>query len=363
MTSATAAWPVSELNRWLAYHEERSAPLMSARTALQSQLIPVTNYIIVSAVEAYRRWPEMVETIAAAMPPEEVGRRGAVPGSRVNPVHLWSLANIFLLGRFFEVVTGKLDAGAEPERSTAVLDFWRRCALAYRGDGMYMNVEAGGAARPFPPEAVEALFADAVPVDESERASLERANALLTSWLFLLHFDTRVGVADFGPWDLGGGRVGIVRDFHEPAFEWAPEPALPRRKLSVAYVLEGSTVSIDDWGTSHATVPRLLDTCVAANVPGGLGTLLAAADRARPLTKALYREVVGLDRRQKIVNGASVYFGFLAPFAEVAGCLHDLDWRVPVAAHDTLDLMVAIDEIPGQGAAAVTHPRFPEVPT
>ena len=62
-------WTEADVNRWIAYHSEISYTLTMQRTALESALIPVTAYILVACVECYRRYPEMIEEIAAAMPP------------------------------------------------------------------------------------------------------------------------------------------------------------------------------------------------------------------------------------------------------------------------------------------------------
>ena len=48
----------------LDYHGRISQAMTVERTALASALIPVTPYIIVSAIEAYRRYPEMMRTIS-----------------------------------------------------------------------------------------------------------------------------------------------------------------------------------------------------------------------------------------------------------------------------------------------------------
>src|SRR5947207_652749 len=91
----------AEANRLIAYHGEITKAMVAQRTSLESRLIPVTAYILVAAAEAWQRWPDMVRTIDAARPAEEIGAAGREPGVRVNAVHLWSAANIFLTGRKF----------------------------------------------------------------------------------------------------------------------------------------------------------------------------------------------------------------------------------------------------------------------
>src|SRR2546430_17537037 len=88
-----------EANRLVAYHSEISKVMTAERTSLESALIPVSAYIVISAVECWFRHPEIVRTIDAAMPAEKVGPAGHRPGVQVNAVYLWSVAHIFLTGR------------------------------------------------------------------------------------------------------------------------------------------------------------------------------------------------------------------------------------------------------------------------
>ena len=63
--------------------------MTAERTALESALIPVTAYILISGIECYRRYPELMAAIAAAMPPEEIGAArpaAGQPGRRGAPL-------------------------------------------------------------------------------------------------------------------------------------------------------------------------------------------------------------------------------------------------------------------------------------
>ena len=54
---------------------------------------------MVACAEAFIRYPDLMARIDAAMPAEEIGRAGHRPGNEINSVHLWSIANFWLLGR------------------------------------------------------------------------------------------------------------------------------------------------------------------------------------------------------------------------------------------------------------------------
>ncbi len=88
--------------------------MTAERTALESALIPVTAYILISGVECYRRYPDLMAAIAAAKSPAEIGAAGRRPGNQVDAVHLWSIANIALVGRQLLAPFGMIDPGRRP---------------------------------------------------------------------------------------------------------------------------------------------------------------------------------------------------------------------------------------------------------
>ncbi|MBV9041258.1 MAG: hypothetical protein JOZ68_09640 [Acidimicrobiia bacterium] len=352
----------AEADELIAYHAEISGAMTAERTALESRLIPVSAYILVSAAEAWYRWPDMMQSIDKVMPAEEIGAAGRRPGVRVNAVHLWSIANIYLTGRKLLTTFGVVED--EVERTWTVLDFWRRAAGAYRADGTLQAWDAGFKAHPYGDDVIESLLAQTTATDEQARAAIKKLNATLVAYLFLMYFDTRVGAGDSGPYPLDGGRTLLVRDYYQLGqsdFAWSHVAAgVPYQNLTAALVLDGVDVRVNDWGTSLTEPEDYLDHLVAF----GLYTTDGAGGALRPVLpdewdgllatvrKAQadhYRQVAAMDRRQKIDAGAYVYFSFLRPFAEVAGVADELDWTVP---RDTVGpLYDALEPFTGEGAS------------
>src|SRR5205807_3547212 len=135
-----------DANRLIAYHSAISKQMTSERTALESDLIPVSAYIVCACFEAFFRYPDMIPAIEAALPAEEIGRSGHRPGVQINAVYLWSVANFYLVGRKF--LTEFQLAADSPDRTWTVLDFWERAARAFRGDGHAQAWDAGFALQP-----------------------------------------------------------------------------------------------------------------------------------------------------------------------------------------------------------------------
>lgn len=330
----------SKVNEIIAYHAPISRALTDERTSLESKLIPVTAYIVTACVEAWYRYPDLMRQIDAVMPATEIGRRARRPGCRVNSVYLWSIANFWLIGR--KVMSMALPGADLVEPAHAVLDFWERAALAFRGDGTRQAFDTG-TVTPYSPQTIAELLAGTVPVAADQLSAIKKFNATLVAYLFLLYFDTRVGSGDTGPYHLPDGRVLLVRDYYHLAksdFPWSDVAAgVPYQNLTAAFVLDGVQMKVTDFGTSYTDPEDYLDRLVAfglfATDPHGtlrelplteLEGIVVAVRRAQA---ALYRNIANMDRDAKIRCGAYVYFSFLRPFAEEAGLANEIDWSVP----------------------------------
>jgi hypothetical protein len=351
----------AEANRLIAYHEPITRALTVERTSYHSQLIPVTPYILVACVETWYRYPEMMRAIDAAMPAETIAAAGHRPGSRINSVHYWSIANFYLTGR--KVLTAMDPSLDDADAAYSVLDFWERGAMAFRhGDGTRQAWDADDVVRPYGPDVIAELVDGVVPVTTSEhRDRIKRFNATLRNYLFLLYFDTRIGTGDSGPYPLPDGRVLLVRDFYQlgPSDYWWSDVAegMPYQHLVSALVLDGVDVHVTDFGSATTTPEDYLDHVVGFSLfttdgggtgralrPVDLGEIDGIADFVAEVNVAHYRNVVAMSRDEKIRCGAFVYFGFLKPFAEVAGVAGDLDWTVPVATEGFLyELLSSMD--------------------
>ena len=130
------------------------------------------------------------------MTPEELGARGRLLGNQIDTVHLWSIANIYLVGR--TVLAGGGHARLRSRRRRAS----RSCSTsgsgppaAFRATTARSRPRTRAASVTPYTDYVDEFVAGCAPVrDDEQRARLSRLNALLTSYLFLLYFDTRAGL-------------------------------------------------------------------------------------------------------------------------------------------------------------------------
>ena len=362
-------------NALIAYHAPISQQLTEERTSLESRLIPVTAYIVVACVESWYRYPEMMRQIEATMSAADIGRAGRRPGSQVNTVYLWSIANFWLLGRKIMAMVDPA-ASNDPEPAFTVLDFWERAALAFRGaDGTRQAHDGRGVVRPYDDVVLTTLVDGAAPVDDDRRAAIKRLNATLINYLFLLYFDTRVGSGDTGPYPLPDGRTLVVRDYYRMGrsdFAWSDVAAdVPYNNLTAALVLDDVAVKITDFGTANTTPEDYLDRLVRFGlfttdtpdrslrpVPDDeIDGILAEVRKAQ---SRHYRNIAAMTRDEKIACGAYVYFSFLKPFADAAGVGDDLDWTVPRDIPDPLYQLLSAME--GENAGVGDEEYYSLIP-
>jgi hypothetical protein len=167
----------------------------------------------------------------------------------------------------------------------------------------------------------------------------------------------------------------VVRDYFRLGrsdFAWSGvADAVPFSNLTAAFVLDdGVDVSITDFGTTVSSPEDYLDHLVgfglwttdgaASDGPEGGesdGSLRRLTDddldrvaaAARAAQKRHYRDIVAMDRDQRIACGAYVYFTFLRPFAELAGVADEIDWTCPRDTPDDLYPLVTAEGDPPIG--------------
>jgi len=331
---------------------------MAERTHYSSQLIPVSAYVVLSTVEAFLRYPDIVKSIVQAMPPEEIGKRARTPGSQANSVFLWGIANFFLIGRrVMSLADPSLDS---VERTHDVLDFWAKTSQGYRGNDHLHAANANDTIQVYDEETLKVLFEGISSVDEERRQIIRKANATLINYLFLLYFDTRVGHGDTGPYRLPDGRSVIVRDYYrlgESDFWWSGvSKEIPYKNLTAVFVIDNDVdLIITDFGTTVSDPENYLDGlsgfAIFTTDSGEIRELsdeelVEMAGVAKAAQKNHYRNIVKMSRDEKIACGSYVYFTFLRPFAEIAGISDDIDWTCPRDTPADLYPFITLDSEP-----------------
>lgn len=316
--------------------------LRASRTAIKSPLFPM-EYTRVQALEAWRRWPEMLVAIEQVLPAEEIGERFRRPGLGVNATHFFCLACCPVPG--VELWRGLgYEHPDDSWRARTVMEFYRRTAGAWRADGFTTSFSAGGTVRPYPTAQTSAIAQQAQALDGANLATFRRTLAALVQYSFLINIECRIGVGDSGPYPMDRGRALVIREISDLGESWRPWSVVARdvrhERLVLGLVLRpGVTVAITDIATTFTTPGSLLDhvEAVAVFSADAQGRLTAidldefhqcAEDVRRP-NRALYQRLSRLSYADKLAAGILVYFAMIRPWAQEAGLAGTFDWRVP----------------------------------
>ena len=175
-------------------------PEMTRRSGFTSELFPMLPYMTLSVIDDFHTYGARVAVIDAAMPAEEIGRRLRAAPGLVSPLWIWMVGYHYLCGRECLIQMGKLGRDERRDEIRAVVDFWRRLALAHRGDGTLDYKDAGFTNRYLPAaEVVGSYWRRASCSTRPSAKALKRLNATVSGYSFLYFCDSRVGICDSGP--------------------------------------------------------------------------------------------------------------------------------------------------------------------
>ncbi|KAA9160106.1 hypothetical protein FPZ12_018615 [Amycolatopsis acidicola] len=343
-----------ETNSYLRNLSDTTYWLCITRTVQESKLFPMNPYMLLSYLNSFYRLPTLLREIDAATPAEELGDRAREVSLKVDTVNAaWGMPAFYLIGREMLMNWGLLRPGDAVEDVVDVLDFSRRFNLAYhRNDGHLTNKEFGDRSQFLPERTLQVFEADlhgVVPGDRLHTAAT-KLMAQLSQYAFLAHCECRIGLHNSGPYDFGGNRQLIVRDFFELTegdYPWLDGIAtrLPFSNLTIPIVFKDTNFHLmDDWASFEAE-----PSYDAANIAAvGLYTSDALSDGYLPVgmdnadtlaeTMEQYREILNeatadlwkriatWTREQMIDAGALVYSSVAKDFAHLAGTYRQEDW-------------------------------------
>jgi hypothetical protein len=252
----------------------------------------------------------------------------------------------YLCGRECLIQMGRLRRDERLHDVRIVIDFWRRLALAQRGDGTLDNKDAGFTNRYLPNDLVSRMQAEAHPLDAAERKALKRLNATVSGYSFLSFTDSRVGIYDSGPYPTADGRMTILRDYlclqrSDFAYEWVADLAAPYDTLTLVLTYDPrafTSFEINDWGTTFTEPEQFFDAVVEAAVIGrskdGVSARVEPTQWAEVTTDIsklhlqMYRTFAEMTREERIFAATRMYCWGLKPFAAVAGVIDQIDWSI-----------------------------------
>jgi hypothetical protein len=328
--------------------------LCVTRTVQGSKLFPVSPYIMLSYLNAFYRYPELLRKIETRMSAEAIADRSRNMGIKIQNSHLgWCLPSFYLLGREWLLSMGMIRPQDALNDVIYVLDFWKRYQLSWhRNDGHLTNRDFGHRAQILPDRRLEVFRADLFECatgDELHSAA-HTFMATASQYVFLASCESRINMTNSGPYRLDDRHQMLVRDFMDLAecsLPWLDgiAPDFPFNNLTVTMSVRDCHFSIvDDWGSFESqpefTADKLAGIGLYTSDPLTEGFIPVAMDSPAALTAAfqrlneslkaatnrLWERMAGWSREQLVDAGALIYFAVIKDLAHVAGVFEVADW-------------------------------------
>jgi hypothetical protein len=352
--SARPPLTIERLNELIqAFGEHEKAALRAEkRGAMRSPLFDMLRRSLLGWQFKYDYDPVFLREVAAVMPPEEVGRRMKVPGSRPYYLQLFLLLQDTLGARQQRMLESGLREG-DPfpeERLDDLLfltDFWERASRSYRNDGLLVPDEAGGTQPILDEASLDGVRDMLGPVDAETLAAARRLAATLEAWCFVAHGEQRDGIFGHGPYHDERGRVLLFREFNDLRTTFLPwvEGTTPNLhgNLVFAYECRDVTVRCDMFGglvTEPLEFADRVERFAVGTQEGGVMRPLpretwdAVRDAAAASTNEIYFRVVDWEPAFRYEYGAHLFANHLKGFLDLAGI--DADDRLREAARETI---------------------------
>lgn len=335
-----------ELNELLGYMSYNLWDVLALRaTEGESGLIPRQEYEAVASIQIWQRYPQMQRFITEQVGVDGLHHLGELSrheiGTKVNMLHIWCNGFALAMGRSIAMALGRISGNAREADLADSMQFMRRLYAGLRGPGRPLFSSMVGGVSPILDERwVGWLSEHYQPIgDPGVRDHYQRFSADAELMGFLMHFDSRPGLHDTGPYPMPDGGFLIVRDhfLSDELYHWADVAADLPHAVTQAMFFGPDTpleVVIGDLGTVFTKPANYLKHLIGMAVfardrwdtpPGQIrrlddGEIGSIGNRCRAAANRLYRRIAAMPKRDKIAAGMQVYYtDFIAPFARAAG--------------------------------------------
>jgi hypothetical protein len=332
------------------------------RTVQESKFFPVSAYVLLGYFNAFYRYPTLLRKIAAQMSPEDIADRIRNTNSKIKSMGTnWCMPNFYLLAREMLINMGLIRPQDAAEDVCFVLNFWHRYQLAWRrDDGHATSLEGGHRSQVLPERQLQVMHADAFTCEEGDALHRATVNftAAISQYAVLVACESRCCMTNHGPYNLGGNKELLVREFYdlgEGDLPWLDGIArdVPFSRLTLATAVKDTHFYlVDDWG-SYESRPEYKaenlcavglytsDDLTETHIPVGMGsaqeltdTLNEYAALLKDVTAKLWERFAGYEREQLMDAGALTYYAIIRDFAHVAGVYEHEDWFMVDARAD-----------------------------
>jgi len=332
---------------------EKAAIRAEKRHAMTSALFDLPRRSALGWFFKYDHTAELMREVVAALPPEELGARMKLPGSRPYHMQHFLLFQDYLNARQQLLLEHGL-ADGEPypddrvDELAFVADVWERSSRAYRNDGLLVPEQAGYTMPVLADETLAAVRTLLEPMDAARYAEARRLLATFESYAFLAHGEQRDGLFGHGPYDGGDGRVLFFKEVNDLTNDFLPWAQTPTRNahanIVFAYLCRDARIRCDFFGglvTDPLELGDRIERFAVLTQEGGVVSPIPReawseiSERAATATQEMWLDVVDWPAEQRAGYGAYLFANHLKPFLDLAGI--DANARLARAAEDSIE--------------------------
>ena len=345
------------LNAWMRKNADTWFLHCTTRTVQESKLFPVPAYMVVSYLQAFYRYPQLLRKLAAVITPEEVGDRLRECSTKGNIISLSCVPEFYLAGRQTLIELGLMRATDALDDLVFVEDFAERVNLAYhRNHAHVLPSDNNLRAQLLSERRLQVFEADAIGVRRGDRlhTALKKFMSTANQYALLSHCESRLGIWNHGPYRCrqqgGSNEEMLVRgfaDMGECDLPWLDGIAsrVTCNNLTIPTIMKDTHFNIvDDWASFEAQPAFDHDNIVAVGLYTSdflsEGEIPVAMDNASAMaefldhegeilaqaTRELWKRMAGWSRDQMIDAGAMMYAAVAKDMFHVAGIYEPYDW-------------------------------------
>ncbi len=328
-----------EANKLISIISENFRTNAMARTAVESQLFPVSAYVGMACQQRYEQSfqynaiKNVVEN--GECDPREIGPKCKSPASILNGLAFQAFAMLYLKGRsqvLYDLGGAKYETEEKKEETKFLLDFFRNLNPNYRNDKLLLvDQSEDHNMRILDPEMIESLRGDMFKPTEVQIKRFRRIVAQIMNYGFLDKCECRMGIFEHGPYKLDTGESLIFKEFQ---FRLNKIRGCPVSNLVIAYsVKDMNALKFNDWGTLFADPPNFTNNItemglwkhefllpskieypnkMGKNIPVSWETFEKVGEYSTSALKKLYVRVAKWDFDKRCLSGTSLYLASVA---------------------------------------------------
>ncbi|MHA1301430.1 MAG: hypothetical protein ACTSO9_18565 [Candidatus Helarchaeota archaeon] len=364
-----------EANELIFLLSENTRKNLLARTAVESQLFPVSTYICVACYQLYDQsfqYNIVKKMVDNGCDPRKIGPKCKTISAFLNGLGFQSFAMLYLHGRAEEIFNlggPEHESEEKKEETKFLLDFFRHLNPNYRNDKLLLVEQSEDEnMRVLDKTLVNKLSNDMFEINKDKIKEFKRVIATMMAHNYLDKCDCRAGIFEHGPYILDSGELLVFKEFlflytgesiyanRKAAFEWSEtEVKSPISNVSIGYTLKDmKSLKFNDWGTMFADPSDFSDNITSIGLwtrelilpteqeyPDKMGkispvsweTFKEIGKYAQDALNELYLKIADWDYNKRCLAGVSLYTNFLAIFSAFAGIEDQYDFEIPKKTH------------------------------